>query len=1421
MALGGTASVGQRPLWHNGHRRSKACGTLFSIQTDGSVFTNLYTFSDTSNPQAEYPKSGLILVNNLLCGADYTGGAAGCGSVYTIHPDGTGFTPLHEFPFFYYLTNGANSEGALPSGTPILSDNILYGVAAYGGTGGSGSIYALNANGSGFRNLYQFTQVSAVVGGVYVPGNVDGSRPQGSLALSGNTLYGTTSLGGSASSGTVYSINIDGSGFTTLYVFNPYPGGTRDAWGPQCGVVLSPSGNTLYGVAKFGASYGSGAVFAINSDGTGYTLLHEFTGTTPSLTYALIHNVPGYNSDGAQPASPLILSRSGKILYGTTLYGGSGGYGTIFAIRTDGTGFTIINSCAPAVSVESPNVGGDQPNKLLLVGSTLYGTCGEGGTYGQGTVFTLPLGLKASVSATPLICHIGDTITAVVNVVDTDSESSITNVQLAGPLAPNGTGGVSLLDSNAMTIPVLAPLDSGSLTNLFTATNYGTVTFTAAATGVNADGAVTTTLMTSPAVNIVPKGNLLIKRGSDPVSAYAGGGVYQKVPIVPQIETNVVETNLVSTFDVEVANNDSFPLNYTLVAKADNTDCTTQFLIGSQDVTSEITSGMSLPTLQPGETVTVVINSKSLKVSTNGVVVTLGLASDPTVTLDAVQAENVACQVPVTMLLHRFQYDGFVESSILAGKADITAPLQPVSEASLLASQPIVARGVVADEVTPLLIEVQAKASDLGLFPEGRLFGVSASVTGNGSLSGPPVLTQVYDTSTGTWSAGTNFTLSPSNTNAFLWIGPFASDDVQLTDGTELEAAVQVMDQAGASQAGWQPFAIRKPPVFLVHGYSTPGNWDPAFMAYLGLSRPMTQSSDPNNFVVTIHYGAPVVPGYWVNAAMPVYQNTIWSLSECALDLSNQLAVAKNFILQNWALTRYDVVAHSQGGVLSHMLSSQNPNGTIQAPYRNADNFYRGRFHRVITIGSPHNGSRLLHYLMALTTQKCASGTPSLANLYSPNYPLAAITAAATVWAQIAQDKFDPWGPQIQDLNDPSPSGNWYPDPAAQFHLIRAVVDGGNSPGSGDATLAYQFLELTLPGGGQAVIPRGSDGVVDYDSMAANVPPAPLAPNVFDMAPGSPICHAGPNSFFGGLMNETASTAIARHVIDTLDQNGMEDQTDTQFGSFPLPPLLSDDVKQAIDDFACSLLTPTAVQIIQHVTPLDTPKPQDGSASTYYFGLNFPSNEPPGGNVTWFALDYGTNGVSLDDITCVASGTCGSQVTVTVDNSVIGDVVLFAVYPNTNNQMVQALGQLVASQGPPGAALAGIGLLPYSPNMPAGSVIPIQVVAIYSDGTSSVRYLTAGSLAASSSDPAVVSVADPLNWQLLSPGSAQVVVSWSGFSATNQVIVFAPTSDTPKSASREAAGRFSLAGRSGPRTLRSSAIMICWRQSGSQWGLCR
>src|SRR6266705_4175418 len=60
-----------------------------------------------------------------------------------------------------------------------------------------------------------------------------------------------------------------------------------------------------------------------------FTTLHSFT--APDPTYYT-------NSDGAYPSAPLVLS--GNRLYGTTYYSGSSGNGTVFAVNTDGTGFT-------------------------------------------------------------------------------------------------------------------------------------------------------------------------------------------------------------------------------------------------------------------------------------------------------------------------------------------------------------------------------------------------------------------------------------------------------------------------------------------------------------------------------------------------------------------------------------------------------------------------------------------------------------------------------------------------------------------------------------------------------------------------------------------------------------------------------------------------------------------------------------------------------------------------------------------------------------------------------------------------------------------------------------------------------------------------------------------------------------------------
>ena len=109
------------------------------------------------------------------------------------------------------------------------------------------------------------------------------------------------------------------------------------------------------------------------------------------------------------------------------------------------------------------------------------------------------------------------------------------------------------------------------------------------------------------------------------------------------------------------------------------------------------------------------------------------------------------------------------------------------------------------------------------------------------------------------------------------------------------------------------------------------------------------------------------------------------------------------------------------------------------------------------------------------------------------------------VGLNIAQKKFDPFGEEIRALNDPSPSAPWWPDPAVLFHLVRPVIDSGLSPGPGDAIPSYIALGLAQSGGGAAVIPRGSDGVADFDSMGADVPPSSAAPNVFDLPPDNLI----------------------------------------------------------------------------------------------------------------------------------------------------------------------------------------------------------------------------------------------------------------------------------------------------------------------------
>ena len=138
--------------------------------------------------------------------------------MFAINTDGTGFATLHSFAATSGSAGGygTNSDGAYPCAGLILSGNTLYGTAQYGGSSGWGTVFAVNTDGTGFTNLYNFSATSGP-GGYGI--NSDGANPVGGLILSGNTLYGTAVCGGSSGCGTVFALNTDGTGFTNLHSF--------------------------------------------------------------------------------------------------------------------------------------------------------------------------------------------------------------------------------------------------------------------------------------------------------------------------------------------------------------------------------------------------------------------------------------------------------------------------------------------------------------------------------------------------------------------------------------------------------------------------------------------------------------------------------------------------------------------------------------------------------------------------------------------------------------------------------------------------------------------------------------------------------------------------------------------------------------------------------------------------------------------------------------------------------------------------------------------------------------------------------------------------------------------------------------------------------------------------------------------------
>ena len=369
---------------------------------NAQTFKQIKAFGVFTNPPGSEPQLPLTEgPDGTLYGVcPFTEGNYGGGLVFKVQPDGTGYTVLKAF------TN--SMDGAGPNGGLVLDGNTLYGTMSQYGSNGFGTVFKINTDGGGFSTIISFS-------------STDGWSPSGTLVLDGGFLYGISSHGGTNLNGSVFKVDTNGGNFAVLksfsasgFDFNQFVYTNADGVGPNGGLTLN--NGILYGTATSGGTNGGGTLFQLNENGSGFGIISYFSTSTggPPGGGVVVDNGVVYGTYSSfsepgglfrvditgsnfailkgftnQPATNLSSPTGKLLLNGTTLYGTcqSGGNvnGGVYQIQTDGSGYTVVtgfggtNGAFPAAGV-------------IMDGTTLYGTTFGGGDFNNGTVYKVDIG---------------------------------------------------------------------------------------------------------------------------------------------------------------------------------------------------------------------------------------------------------------------------------------------------------------------------------------------------------------------------------------------------------------------------------------------------------------------------------------------------------------------------------------------------------------------------------------------------------------------------------------------------------------------------------------------------------------------------------------------------------------------------------------------------------------------------------------------------------------------------------------------------------------------------------------------------------------------------------------------------------------------------------------------------------------------
>jgi len=287
---------------------------------------------------AERPVGSLLFASNgIIYGVSAWGGSQGSGSIY-------GYDPLMDTIAVLFSFNWQN--GSEPVGGLLKANNgLFYGFTEMGGNNYAGVFYSFNPTSKVFSKIKDLS---------FSQGTSPGARV---MQASGGNLFGTTNDGGLNQHGTIVYYSISGSVYGKVADFS-----TNTGYGVY-GSLAEATNGKLYGFARDGGNNGFGTIFTFDPSTEVFSTVNHFD------------SINGSSPQGG----PFILN--GKI-YGVTAHGGANNEGTLFE-------FDIATSTLTKKLDFDSALTGSFPKGTLSLGSDgyLYGSTYAGGAFNKGVLY--------------------------------------------------------------------------------------------------------------------------------------------------------------------------------------------------------------------------------------------------------------------------------------------------------------------------------------------------------------------------------------------------------------------------------------------------------------------------------------------------------------------------------------------------------------------------------------------------------------------------------------------------------------------------------------------------------------------------------------------------------------------------------------------------------------------------------------------------------------------------------------------------------------------------------------------------------------------------------------------------------------------------------------------------------------------------